>query len=191
MRHTPSPSFSLRLSFSASLPLFLALSLPLTPSSPPFRHPPSFLTLSHKVSHTHTPPSLARRLMPIRFLRTNLTRTTRRRLHGSCTAKLQPRSTHLAPHARTHKQTHTHTRTWHGHRWAQLGQGGPEVKIRVVGELLGNDPLDLGVTFTSFFVGVCLRVCVCASVRACVCVCVCVCVRAYVRVCMCAVSYRV
>eukprot|EP00277_Geminigera_cryophila_P014871 CAMPEP_0179458778 /NCGR_PEP_ID=MMETSP0799-20121207/42248_1 /TAXON_ID=46947 /ORGANISM="Geminigera cryophila, Strain CCMP2564" /LENGTH=242 /DNA_ID=CAMNT_0021260209 /DNA_START=395 /DNA_END=1126 /DNA_ORIENTATION=+ len=35
----------------------------------------------------------------------------------------------------------------------QLWQGGPKVKIRVVGDLIGNDPLDLGVTFTSFFIG--------------------------------------
>ena len=37
-----------------------------------------------------------------------------------------------------------------------MWQGGPKVKIRVVGDLIGNDPLDLGVTFTSFFIGVSL-----------------------------------
>jgi hypothetical protein len=35
----------------------------------------------------------------------------------------------------------------------QLGKGGPQVKIRVVGDLQGEDSLDLAVTFTSFFLG--------------------------------------
>ena len=36
----------------------------------------------------------------------------------------------------------------------KLGRGGPRVDIRVVGDLLGEDALDLGVTFTSFSIGV-------------------------------------
>jgi hypothetical protein len=34
----------------------------------------------------------------------------------------------------------------------QLGMSGPKLSIRVVGDLLGDDPLDLGVTFTKFLI---------------------------------------